>query len=83
MSLKGCYIRPHGAQCLAHALYKNRGLAELDLTQNGIRDAGLAHLCGTYGLRDNIALMKLVLAENNITDKEMSKLADILTVSRL
>ena len=67
LSLVGCYIRPHGAECIGNALAKNKSLSEIDLSKNGIRDRGLKNLCGVNNIAQNKALMKLSLSDNNIT----------------
>lgn len=53
LSLVGCYIRPQGAQTLAHALNINTTLAELNLSNNGIRDRGLSYLISATGITEN------------------------------
>lgn len=80
LSLVGCYIRAFGAQCIAHALFQNKGLAEIDLSKNGIGSRGLGYLCGSIGIAENTSLMKLVLSNNRIGDSEAAKLGQTLQV---
>lgn len=78
LSLVGCYIRAHGASCLSNALYKNRGLAELDLSRNGLKTQGAMNLAASHGIGDNNALIRLNLSDNGIVDA--SRIAEALKV---
>lgn len=57
LRLPGCRLGDRGACCVARLLQHNRSITQLDLSHNGIEDAGaaaLAEVCGVFGVLGSV-----------------------------
>lgn len=73
-------VGDEGVKHLAAALADdNTSLKELNLARNGITDEGVVHIANM--LKSNKTIIRLWLGENEITDKGLSFLCDVLTTA--